>query len=80
MTGLRADLAEAAALDADLRRLHGSGDARALSDLHVRAEAFVRAPGARRFHLTQAWVYALVDGDENRIEALECDLRTARGL
>ncbi len=80
MTGSHADLAEAASLDAELRRLHGSGDARALTTLHLQAAALMPAPGARRFHLTHAWVYALVAGDSERVDHLERELRAAGGL
>lgn len=65
--------ARAAALDAALRRLHGGPDAAALSATHEAAAALLAEPGARRFHLTQAWVYAMVAGDaaaEARLQAL----------
>lgn len=71
-----------ALLDAELTRLHGDEDqAAALSRLHVEAAMHFRDdPGARRFQLTHAWVYALVDGDEPRIARLETELRELGGL
>ena len=71
---------EAAVLDAELRRLHGSARAAELSALHERAAALLPAAGARRFHLTHAWVFALEAGDEARAAALEGRLRAAGGL
>ncbi len=53
-----------AALDAELKRLHGTGAAAELSALHQRAADMMARPEERRFHLTHAWVYALVSGDE----------------
>jgi hypothetical protein len=71
--------AERAALDAELRALHGAGSPARLSTLHERAAEFGDA-GTARFHLTHAWVFALVAGDAARIAALETRLRAAGGL
>lgn len=81
MTGSRAASAEAraAALDAELIRLHGAPAAPRLSALHREAAAMMGDAGARRFHLTQAWVYALEAGD-GAAAALEAELRAAGGL
>ncbi|HKK37047.1 MAG TPA: hypothetical protein VJ994_12205 [Paracoccaceae bacterium] len=69
------------ALDAALRRLHGSGRAGALAGLHARAAALpALSPEARRFHLTHAWVHALEAGEPVRAAALEAELRAAGGL
>jgi hypothetical protein len=72
----------AAALDAELIRLHGDEDEAArLSELHEKAAAhFEDNPGARRFQLTHAWVFALVAGDGERVEDLERKLRLLGGL
>ncbi|MEM7547413.1 MAG: hypothetical protein AAF367_17935 [Pseudomonadota bacterium] len=71
-----------AALDAELTRLHGNPDhAARLTVLHeAAAELFRGDTGARRFQLTHAWVFALVDGDEARIAALEEELHALGGL
>lgn len=68
------------ALDAELRRLHGGPDAAALTRLHESAAAAMSDPAAARFHLTHAWVYALVCGDDAQIAALESQLIAAGGL
>lgn len=72
----------AATLDAELTRLHGDpGAAARLSTLHLKAAAFFEGDaGARRFQLTHAWVYALVAGDDARVEELERRLRALGGL
>lgn len=69
-------------VDADLTRLHGRQDRAAeLSALHEEAAtAFAETVNERRFHLTHAWIYALVDGDDARIAALEAALRKTGGL
>ena len=74
--------ADPALLDRELTRLHGDLDhAARLSALHEQAAThFAADPGARRFLLTHAWVYALVDGDEPRVAALEAELRVLGGL
>jgi len=51
-----------------------------LSALHEQAAALMTDPTARRFHLTHAWVHALVAGDEARIATLEHQLRALDGL
>ena len=74
MTGSHGDLAdlsaELAAVDADLIRLHGSREIAKLSCLHEKAAALLDDAGARRFHLTHAWVYALECGDKDRANRL----------
>lgn len=74
--------ASEAALDAELTRLHADTDhAARLTVLHEAAADLLNDdPGARRFQLTHAWVFALVDGDEARVAALEQELRTIGGL
>ena len=71
-----------AEVDAALTRLHGRQEhAAELSALHQEAATvFAATADERRFHLTHAWVYALVDGDEARVEALENRLRYLGGL
>ena len=70
-----------ARLDAALIALHRSGDAAGLADLHERTAAALAAdPGARRFQLTHAWVFALEAGDEARVRRLEAALRRVGGL
>lgn len=73
---------DAEALDRELTRLHGRTEcAGRLSELHERAAAhFTGDPGARRFQLTHAWVYALVEGDEARAGRLAASLRALGGL
>ena len=90
MTGSQAGSAEApvglgrrgpAEIDAALRALHGVGPARDLSRLHVHAAELVGADaGARRFHLTHAWVFALEAGDTAESDRLEAALRALGGL
>ncbi len=69
-------------VDAALTRLHGRQDCAAqLSALHEEAATdFAGSVEERRFHLTHAWVYALVDGSDARIALLEDRLRLAGGL
>jgi len=69
-------------VDAALTRLHGRQEHAAdLSALHEEAATnFAETAEERRFHLTHAWVYALVQGDEARIALLEDRLRIAGGL
>lgn len=71
-----------AELDAALTRLHGRHEhAAELAALHDEAAAdFAETAAERRFHLTHAWVYALVIGDDARISALEAELRRLGGL
>jgi len=70
------------ALDDELTRLHADVEhAARLSQLHEQAaQLFSDQPEARRFQLTHAWVFALVDGDEARVASLEAELRTLGGL
>lgn len=52
-----------------------------MSALHEEAATdFAETTDERRFHLTHAWVYALVDGDDARIAVLEQQLRDMGGL
>lgn len=69
-------------LDEELKRLHGDiASAGRLSALHEQAaETFGENADAARFHLTHAWVFALVDGREARVTALEARLRALGGL
>ena len=71
-----------AEVDAALTRLHGRQEhAAELSALHEEAATvFAATADERRFHLTHAWVYALVDGDDARIAVLERQLRDMGGL
>lgn len=81
MTGSPALSADGAvALDAALRRLHGSGDAAALSALHCKAAGMMTSNEEARFHLTHAWVYAMVAGDPFETARLERTLRDLGGL
>ncbi|MEX0969443.1 MAG: hypothetical protein WD046_03235 [Paracoccaceae bacterium] len=50
------------ALNAELIRLHGSENAARLNALHLKAATLSDDAGWQRFHLTHAWVYALVAG------------------
>ena len=69
------------ALDAALTRLHGSGAAADLAALHAKAAtALSHDPLAERFHLTHAFVYALVSGDDASVHAFEQRLAAAGGL
>ena len=69
-------------VDDALTRLHGrQGCAFQLSALHEEAaDDFAKTADERRFHLTHAWVYALVDGDDARVISLEHRLKEAGGL
>jgi hypothetical protein len=68
------------ALDHELKRLHGSDAHIALSSLHEEAALAMPSKAERRFHLTHAWVYALVTGDDRRVQHLESQLKTLGGL
>lgn len=70
------------ALDRELIDLHNDvAHARRLSELHEAAAALhANDPKARRFQLTHAWVFALVDGDDVRAERLAADLRALGGF
>jgi len=69
------------ALDARLRALHDQpGAAAELSHLHQQAMAHHSDPRARRFHLTQAWVFALEAGDTALCAQQEADLKALGGL
>lgn len=69
----------AAAIDRDLRALHGTGDPARLSALHEAAAALLPEAGAR-FHLTHAWVFALVAGDAAAIARTEARLAALGSL
>ena len=75
-------MTDRAALDRELTALHNDvAHARRLSALHEDAAAlFADDPKARRFQLTHAWVFALVDGDDDRAARLERELATLGGL
>ena len=47
---------------------------------HEAAAALQADPAARRFHLTRAWVHALVAGDDAATTRLEAALRASGGL
>lgn len=70
----------AAAIDAALRRLHGTEEAARLSALHEEAAGLMKSDAAARFQLTHAWVFALEAGDGSRVAALEARLRSLGGL
>lgn len=76
--------ADPAALDAELRTLHGAprSAARAarMARLHEAAAALTDEAGAARFHLTHAWVHALEAGDPSTAARLESLLRQAGGF
>lgn len=70
-----------AQIDARLKHLHGQLEAAAeLSDLHEQAAQLTNVSGDHRFHITHAWVFALVAGDDARIALLEARLRALGGL
>ena len=71
-----------AEVDAALTRLHGRQEHVAeLSALYEEAATdFAATSEERRFHLTHAWVYALVTGDDKRTAQLEEALRRLGGL
>lgn len=70
-----------AALDAELTRLHNDvAHAKRLSALHEEAAGLMTNPAERRFQLTHAWVFAMVDGDEARAARLESELKSLGGL
>lgn len=77
MTGSQTVSADIAALDAALRT---TNDAAARVDLHRRAAEVVELLPERRFHLTHAWIYALVSGQVEAADALERELRALGGL
>jgi hypothetical protein len=67
-------------IDAQMRALHDSGAHDTLSRLHEEAASRPLPMEERRFHLTHAWVYALVEGDTARVTSLERELRALGGL
>ncbi|MFQ5623274.1 MAG: hypothetical protein ACE5FS_07740 [Paracoccaceae bacterium] len=67
-------------IDRQLRELHGGAEVLRLSDLHLRAAEIMDSRKGRRFHLTQAWVFALVAGDARRVSLLERELRSLGAL
>ncbi len=67
-------------LDSELISLHQRAEAAPRLSLLHEAAAEGAEPGARRFHLTHAWVFALVAGEEARAARLEQALREAGGL
>lgn len=81
MTGSPGVSAEAARLDADLRRLHGTpGAASCLAALYARAATLAEDDATRRFRLTHAWVHALSAGDWAAAARFEDRLRALGGL
>ena len=68
------------ALDRRLKAEHDGDDWPLLSRLHEQAAAVAGTDAERRFSLTHAWVYALVDGDAERVDRLEARLRELGGL
>ena len=69
---------DAEQINAELTRLHGGPEAARLSELHIMACQLKNDAGWRRFHLTHAWVYALVAGhDETELAA---ELQALGGL
>jgi hypothetical protein len=75
-------MTDKAALNGELTRLHGQLEhAPRLSVLHEEAAVVLAGDrDASRFHLTHAWVYALVAGDDVRTDELEARLRELGGL
>lgn len=68
-------------LDAELTALHNDvAHARRLSALHEEAAGLAGDPAERRFQLTHAWVFALVDGDDDRAARLEAELKKIGGF
>jgi hypothetical protein len=67
-------------IDADLKRLHGTGSSAELSRLHQDAAGRLSDPRAIRFHLTHAWVFAMEAGDSARAERLAAELRRMGGI
>ncbi|MEM8877678.1 MAG: hypothetical protein AAGD23_07375 [Pseudomonadota bacterium] len=85
MTGSRVDWPDGAScsdaeIDSQLKRLHGTGAAARLSQLHEEAARRIVDPHARRFHLTHAWVFAMEDGDKERAAELASQLRRLGGV
>ena len=76
----RSDAGTESRIDSELKRLHGTGAAARLSQLHEEAALLLDDPHAERFHLTQAWVFALEAGDARRAERLAARLRQLGGL
>ena len=74
-------MTDRASLNEELTRLHNdTAHAKRLSELHEEAAGLMTDPAERRFQLTHAWVFAMVDGDERRAERLAGDLRGLGGL
>ncbi|MEL7466628.1 MAG: hypothetical protein AAFN79_21320 [Pseudomonadota bacterium] len=74
-------MTDRSALDAELTALHNDvAHARRLSELHEEAAGMMTDPAARRFQITHAWVFAMVDGDETRAARLEAELKKTGGL
>ena len=74
-------MTDRAALNEELTRLHNdTAHAKRLSELHEEAAGLMTDPAERRFQLTHAWVFAMVDGEETRAARLERELRDLGGL
>jgi len=71
---------DAKALDAELTRLHGGPDSAQLCAMHMKAVDLKNDLGWQRFHLTHAWIYALVEGDHKTEADLANTLRALGGL
>lgn len=71
---------DAAELDAALRRLHNTEESAELSLIHQKAAEMMEQSEAKRFHLTHAWVHALVSGNTNLIKDLEGHLKSLGAL
>ncbi|QHQ34969.1 hypothetical protein [Algicella marina] len=69
-----------ARIDAALKADPQGTNPGALSQRHCEAASLQTSPEARRFHLTHAWIFALVAGDEVATASLESALREAGGL
>ncbi|SOH93747.1 hypothetical protein SAMN06273572_102425 [Monaibacterium marinum] len=67
-------------IDAELHRLHDTPDPQQHSQIHERAARLLPDPAEQRFHLTHAWVYALVHGEPTNIDRLETTLRQLDAL
>ena len=69
---------DAEQINSELTRLHGGPEAARLCELHLMAAQLKVDAGWRRFHLTHAWIYALVDGQDET--ALAAELQALGGL
>lgn len=77
---LQAANLQAAEIDAALKADPEGNNPAQLAELHEAAATLLQKPEEKRVHLTHAWVYALVLGDEALSSKLENHLKAINAL